>query len=242
MCNTHIPSQSNCETHGAFFYSSIPWSQSTSCGHRCKVRKRWLCNCDRWYGVLGILFKTLPYTPWLYSCPIPDESLPSYAGLWLGLTKLMTQWICQNSAHNGHLQNHEYLVFHSQILHIYQNSGAHRELFIWIVCSTMLWVAWLAPGKCMSLLWFSFGVLPTTDTYNTRGWARLYSPSSKAAWITAWIAQSIFFKGGSFPCHSVSGLDIPKCEYAASRTCRSLPDTIFTSSGGSMRCDHLPLF
>lgn len=141
-----------------FFSSSPGHNGYPSGGRRCKVRKRWQSNCNRWYEVLGNLFKPPPCTPWLYSCSIPDELLPSYDGLWLGLPKLMTQWICQNSAHNGHLWTCEYLMFHSQILHIYPNSEAHRELFIWIVYSTMLWMAWLAPGTaclyCDSLLEF----------------------------------------------------------------------------------------
>lgn len=39
----------------------------------------------------------------------------------------MTQWTYQNSAHDGHLWTSEHLIFPSQILHIYQNSVAHRE-------------------------------------------------------------------------------------------------------------------
>lgn len=141
-------------------------------------------------------------TPWLYSYPIPNELFPSY-GVYLGLPELIIQRVCQHPAHNGNLWSHEHLMFHGPILHVCQQSVAHKELFIWIVYNSMLQMAWLTPDRCMSILWFSFGVLPTKIP-NIRGKARLYSLSGKTAWNAAW---NIFLACGSFTCNSVNGLE-----------------------------------
>lgn len=175
--------------------------------------------------------------------PHSNESLPSDNGLWLGLA-CPNLWLSRSPrtqltmAISGTMSIWCFIVRFSTSIRIQELTGS---LFIWIVCSTMLGVAWWAPGNCMShcdsLLEFYPPQIPIM-------------PED----VPDWIAQASrllglqlglhigFLKGGSVPCHSVSGLDIPKCEYAASTTCRSLPDTIFTSSGGSMRCNHLPLF
>lgn len=120
-----------------------------------------------------------------------------------GPAELIIQRVCQHPAHNGNLWSHEHLMFHGPILHVCQQSVAHKELFIWIVYNSMLQMAWLTPDRCMSILWFSFGVLPTKIP-NTRGKARLYSLSGKTAWNAAW---NIFLACGSFTCNSVNGLE-----------------------------------
>lgn len=65
-----------------------------------------------------------------------------------GPARLIVQWVCQDS---GHVWPHEHLMLHSSIRRVYQKSVAHKELFICIVCNSMLQMAWLMPDRCMSI-------------------------------------------------------------------------------------------